>query len=110
MKTVLKFGGASIQDAERIRNVRGIVQSYQEKEPILVVSALGKTTNDLEEILKQWYQQNPIWKTSLNQLLAIHLNIATALSSNASHALQALFGELESFLTNENRSKTFDQY
>ncbi len=110
MITVLKFGGASIQDAERIRNVRGIVQSYQEKAPILVVSALGKTTNALEEILKQWYQQDPIWQASLNQLLAIHLQIATALSSNASHALQALFGELESFLSNADRSKTFDQY
>ena len=84
MKTVLKFGGASIQDAERIRNVRNIVHSFQDTKAILVVSALGKTTNALEEILKLWFQQDNSWKNALNTLLQLHLKIANDLSLHAS--------------------------
>jgi aspartate kinase len=51
---VFKFGGASVKDAAAIQNVTSIIQSYiEEKNPILVVvSAIGKTTNKLELVAK----------------------------------------------------------
>ncbi len=49
---VFKFGGASVKDADAIRNVANILQQYQEEKLVIVVSAMGKTTNALEEILK----------------------------------------------------------
>lgn len=110
MKTVLKFGGASIQDAERIRNVRNIVHSFRDTKAILVVSALGKTTNALEEILKLWFQQDYSWKNALNTLLQLHLKIANDLSLHSSKALHVVFEELEAFLSTEVIHLSFDQY
>ena len=47
---VMKFGGTSVESAAAIERVRGIVESRRELRPIVVVSAMGKTTNKLLEI------------------------------------------------------------
>ncbi len=44
---VMKFGGTSVESQEAIARVASIVQSYQDRRPIVVVSAMGKTTNKL---------------------------------------------------------------
>ena len=44
---VMKFGGSSVADAERMREVATIVLTFQEEMPIVVLSAMGKTTNNL---------------------------------------------------------------
>ena len=44
---VMKFGGSSVADAERMREVASIVLTFQEEMPVLVLSAMGKTTNNL---------------------------------------------------------------
>ena len=53
---VMKFGGSSVADAERMREVANIVLSFPEEMPVLVLSAMGKSTNNLlmcgEESLK----------------------------------------------------------
>src|SRR5690242_5095361 len=48
---VFKFGGASLKNAGAIRNMAGIVKSFTDKPLLVVVSAMGKTTNALESIL-----------------------------------------------------------
>jgi len=48
---VFKFGGASIKDANAIRNVAHILQSYRQEKLVIVVSAMGKTTNALEAVV-----------------------------------------------------------
>lgn len=48
---VFKFGGASIKDAEGVRNVAAILEKYRGKQVIIVISASGKTTNHLEEVM-----------------------------------------------------------
>ena len=45
---VFKFGGASVKSAEAVRNIVKILKAYQEEEIVVVVSAMGKTTNALE--------------------------------------------------------------
>ena len=47
---VFKFGGASVKDAEAVRNVGKVMGLYSNEEIVVVVSAMGKTTNALEKI------------------------------------------------------------
>ena len=51
---VFKFGGASIKDAERIKNVCSIIQQHGEGPLLVVISAMGKTTNTLEEVARSY--------------------------------------------------------
>jgi aspartate kinase len=52
---VFKFGGASVNSTDRIRNIPGIVQSYSGEKLLIVVSAMGKTTNALEKVAEAFY-------------------------------------------------------
>ena len=53
---IFKFGGASVKDAAGVRNLAQIVQTYTGQDLIVVVSAMGKTTNGLEEVARTYYQ------------------------------------------------------
>lgn len=79
---VFKFGGASVKDASAIQNVTSIIQSYvEEKNPILmVVSAIGKTTNKLEIIAKKVFEQSEDAKTLLKDLIEEHRVICRELN------------------------------
>ena len=46
---VMKFGGSSVANAERIKHVASIIQAYKEKRPVVVLSAMGDTTDHLLE-------------------------------------------------------------
>ena len=46
---VMKFGGSSVANAERIKHVASIIKAYQEKRPAVVLSAMGDTTDHLLE-------------------------------------------------------------
>ena len=46
---VMKFGGSSVANAERIKHVASIINAYKEKRPAVVLSAMGDTTDHLLE-------------------------------------------------------------
>ncbi|HNR54483.1 MAG TPA: aspartate kinase, partial [Flavobacteriales bacterium] len=48
---VFKFGGASVKDAGGVRNVAEVLKHYALDDLVVVVSAMGKTTNALEEVV-----------------------------------------------------------
>lgn len=79
---VFKFGGASVKDASAIQNVTSIIQSYvEEKNPILmVVSAIGKTTNKLEIIAKRVFEQSEDATNLLKELIEEHRVICRELN------------------------------
>lgn len=54
---VFKFGGASLKDAAGIRNVASILQQFQSEQLVIVVSAMGKTTNALEDVINAHAKQ-----------------------------------------------------
>jgi aspartate kinase len=54
---VFKFGGASVKDAEGIINLAKVVGNYQNEQLLIVVSAMGKTTNALEQLTKAYVDQ-----------------------------------------------------
>src|SRR5689334_953529 len=55
---VFKFGGASVSTEERIRNVAAILKKYPDEQLLVVVSAMGKTTNALEKVVEAFYAKD----------------------------------------------------
>ena len=55
---VFKFGGASVSTADRIRNVADILKKYRSEQLLVVISAMGKTTNALEKVVEAFYAGN----------------------------------------------------
>ena len=97
---VFKFGGASIADADRMAALLPIIK--EEQEPLLIVlSALGKTTNALENIVNLACKGDSIRAlAATKQLEQQHTEYAKALLDEkhfpvAEQALKALFAELE---------------
>ena len=76
---VFKFGGSSVKDAESIRNVASILQRYADQPLVVVVSAMGKTTNALEEVIAAHARRNGEAFTLLEQIKAWHYGIAREL-------------------------------
>src|SRR5437773_154993 len=52
---VFKFGGASVDSVLRIRNLPAILNSYKNEKLLIVISAMGKTTNALEKVAEAFY-------------------------------------------------------
>ena len=71
---VFKFGGASVKDAEGIRNLAKIVADESDK-LVIVVSAFGKTTNALEKVLKAWMSGNDSYFFILNEIYKSHSDV-----------------------------------
>ncbi len=76
---VFKFGGASLKDAEAIKNVANILKQHKEMPPLIVVSATGKTTNALEEVVLAHANQNGQAHTLLEKVKSKHFGIMNAL-------------------------------
>lgn len=72
---VFKFGGASIKDAAAIKNVAAIIERYKEEKLIIVISAIGKTTNALEKIVAAYFYKKPAAKQLVDELKKQHLTI-----------------------------------
>lgn len=79
---VYKFGGASVKDANAVRNVTAILQQNNFYEKVVVISAMGKTTNALEDVVNQYYGNHPDWQKSLDGVFEKHVAIINNLYSN----------------------------
>jgi aspartate kinase len=75
---VYKFGGASVKDAEGIKNLTKIVSGETDK-LVIVVSAFGKTTNALEAVLKAWLKGESDYAVLLDEVYKQHLSVITDL-------------------------------
>jgi len=72
-KSIHKFGGASIRNLETTKKVAQIIQNWEEPNPIIVVSAKGKTTNLLEKITESFYRKDDEKWELLEELREDHL-------------------------------------
>ncbi|PWJ41999.1 aspartate kinase [Sediminitomix flava] len=76
---VFKFGGASVKDADAVRNVVSIINNFSERKQVMVVvSAMGKTTNKLEDILSSFLKDED-FVSLIEDLKAFHFDIITKL-------------------------------
>lgn len=82
---VFKFGGASVKDAQGVKNIARIIQLFEKEGLIIVVSAMGKTTNALEEVVRSHYYGQGDWQTRLEEIRAYHLAIMRDLFPNPQH-------------------------
>lgn len=83
MKTdikVFKFGGASVKNATAVLNIVNIIKNYDKNKLLVVVSAMGKTTNKLESLFTSFMQQNKAdFLIKTDELKAFHMEIVEAL-------------------------------
>jgi aspartate kinase len=97
---VFKFGGASVKNAEAVKNVVKIMKNYNEK-ILIVVSAMGKTTNALEEIAKLFFNEKNTAE-NFKALRDFHFTIVEQLfpekTNSIYHDLELAFDELLSVL------------
>jgi aspartate kinase len=70
---VFKFGGASVKDTEGIKNLKDIVAHFKKDELLIVVSAMGKTTNKLEKVVNA-FTTDQAWKEALTEVFDDHKN------------------------------------
>mgnify|MGYP000194534691 CR=1 FL=1 len=104
---VFKFGGASVKDANSIKNMASILQNYKNEKPLVVVSAMGKTTNALEGLVKSYYKRANDCEQQLASLKDFHYEIISELFEEENQILlddiNNLFVEIEWALEDEPR-------
>ncbi|MDX1651095.1 MAG: aspartate kinase [Brumimicrobium sp.] len=85
---VFKFGGASVKDAAAVRNVKTILERFRDERLIVVVSAMGKTTNALEGVVNALYEQNyDLFRELIEERKKFHLDILKDLFDNEIHPI-----------------------
>lgn len=76
---ILKFGGASVKDAEGIQNVCEVLKTIKANEVLIVVSAMGKTTNALEVVIKNYFDNSDELQASIQIIKKYHFDIISKL-------------------------------
>ena len=108
---VFKFGGASVKDAEGIKNVYSVLQTAGDEDVLLVVSAMGKTTNALEVVIKNYFDKSPQLNSSVQEVKKYHNQILLDLFENEKNevfaAVNSQFADLEYFLAH-NKSPNYN--
>jgi len=89
---VFKFGGASVKDAEGVKNVAEVLKQFPSQKISVVVSAMGKTTNALERLAKAYFYKLENAEKVLEEIKTYHFDICNHLFSSTSHPI---YNELE---------------
>ena len=71
---IFKFGGASVKDADGIKNVYSVLEKVGHEDTLLVISAMGKTTNALEVVIKNYFDIAYLFSGVLVQSFFIIIN------------------------------------
>jgi aspartate kinase len=105
---VFKFGGASVSSAQAVRNSTNILKMYPGNK-VLVISAMGKTTNALEIVARRYFNQDPEVWALFHEVKTYHQSIITELWGEPVeiHEVEKLFDQLSGRLKGE-RSLNFD--
>ena len=111
---VFKFGGASINSIERYKNTGTIIQSAQNEKILIVISAMGKTTNALESVVNSFYAgRNEEALQLFQRIKSSHLDLLKYLTvlhwQKAEDQLKDFFTEIE-WLLNDKPVRSYDYY
>ncbi len=108
---IFKFGGASVKDAEGIKNVYSVLEKVGHEETLLVISAMGKTTNALETVIKNYFDKSNELHASLQEVRKYHNQILMDLFEDEEHdvfyAVNSHFADLEYFIRS-NKSPNYN--
>ncbi|MGB0656458.1 MAG: aspartate kinase [Flavobacteriaceae bacterium] len=99
---VFKFGGASVKDAAGVKNILRVLRHTGFKDTLIVVSAMGKTTNALEQVVHSFFENNEQFPQDLQKVREDHHRIIEDLfeseSALISQRVNALFDGVLTFL------------
>ena len=108
---VFKFGGASVKDAEGVKNMASVLKKVGYDNTLIVVSAMGKTTNALETVIHNYFNNKAELQSSLQEVKKYHNAILLDLFENGQHLVfkrvADLFDELSGFY-NRNKSPDYN--
>ena len=113
---VFKFGGASVKDADGIRNLVKVLNETGHQNTFLVVSAMGKMTNAMEAVVKAYFDKRVGLKNAFEEVVLYHQTILEALFEDKKHPVyqkvNLLLEEVQGFLAwnkSPNYSFVYDQ-
>ena len=113
---IYKFGGASVKDASGVKNLVKILNELGNDKTLIVVSAMGKMTNSLEFVVKNYFENQKELEYSLNEIFIFHNNILNELFAENNHPIYSeikeIFENLKVFLKRNkspNYSFVYDQ-
>lgn len=113
---VFKFGGASVKDADSVRNVGEVIKRFPDDTVIIVVSAMGKTTNALEKLTDAFLSGKENLKPLLEEIRKYHFDIIKGLFPDSLHPVygnvEKVFLEIESRINgapSKEYNKEYDQ-
>ena len=72
---IFKFGGASVKDTDGIHNMYRVLEQTGHENTLIVVSAMGKTTNALEKLIEVYFEDSQKTESQLNEVIDYHLGI-----------------------------------
>ena len=98
---VFKFGGASIKDANGVKNLAKVLQTIGYKNTLIVVSAMGKTTNALEGVIDNYLNNKKELQSSIQEVKKFHNAILLDLFENENHPVFKTVANLFSLIDKE---------
>lgn len=109
---IYKFGGASVKDAAGVRNVASIIAKEKNNDVLVVISAMGKSTNALETLVNAAFKNDKSASSILKDFIESHNQLLTELFEENSfiwtNEVRNLFLELECLIDNENLKDDYD--
>ena len=108
---IFKFGGASVKDANSVKNVLDVMQKVGHENVLVIISAMGKTTNAFEEVIKNYFEKSPALQSSIQEVKKYHNQILLDLFDDEDHdafyAVNSHFEDLEYFIRS-NKSPNYN--
>jgi aspartate kinase len=113
---IFKFGGASVKDADGVKNVLSVLKKVGYEDVLIVISAMGKMTNALELVITNYFDKSTEFNASLQEVKKYHNQILMDLFDDEDHdvffAINSHLADLEYFLRSNkspNYSFVYDQ-
>ena len=106
---VFKFGGASVKDAQSVKNVALVLETQGFESCLVVVSAMGKTTNALEKVVENYFAKTD-YQAEIEKVKLKHLEISQDLFAEnhpVFDEISIFFSDIESFLR-RNKSPNYN--
>ena len=108
---VFKFGGASVKDADGVKNVSAVLKTVGHENTLIVISAMGKTTNALEVVINNYFNNKSELQSSIQDVRKYHNEILLNLFDNERHPVfkkvASTFDELKGFF-DRNKSPDYN--
>ena len=108
---IFKFGGASVKDAAGVKNLVKVLNHTGVANTLIVVSAMGKTTNALEKVIGSYFNKSKDFNSDIQEVKKYHNEILLELFENERHdifsTVNKLFDDLVDFYS-KNKSPDYN--